>query len=88
MDLKAGMPIEDVTIDRVFIGSCTNSRIEDLRAAAKVVVGHHVHPKVQRDGGSGIAEGEGAGGEAKGWITSFVRLDLSGASRDARCAWA
>jgi 3-isopropylmalate/(R)-2-methylmalate dehydratase large subunit len=47
MDLKAGTPIEDVTIDRVFIGSCTNSRIEDLRAAAKVVAGHHVHANVR-----------------------------------------
>ena len=47
MDLKAGTPIEEVTIDRVFIGSCTNSRIEDLRAAAKVVVGHHVNAKVR-----------------------------------------
>ena len=46
MDLKPGMAIEDVTIDRVFIGSCTNSRIEDLRAAAQVVAGYHVHPKV------------------------------------------
>jgi len=47
MDLKAGTPIEDVTIDRVFIGSCTNSRIEDLRAAAKVVTGYHVHADVR-----------------------------------------
>ena len=47
MDLKAGTPIEDITIDRVFIGSCTNSRIEDLRAAAKVVTGHHVHANVR-----------------------------------------
>jgi 3-isopropylmalate/(R)-2-methylmalate dehydratase large subunit len=47
MDLKAGTAIEDVTIDRVFIGSCTNSRIEDLRAAAKVVAGHHVHANVR-----------------------------------------
>jgi 3-isopropylmalate/(R)-2-methylmalate dehydratase large subunit len=47
MDLKAGTPIEEVTIDRVFIGSCTNSRIEDLRAAAKVVLGHHVNTKVR-----------------------------------------
>jgi 3-isopropylmalate/(R)-2-methylmalate dehydratase large subunit len=46
MDLKPGVALEDVTIDRVFIGSCTNSRIEDLRAAAHVVAGYHVHAKV------------------------------------------
>ena len=39
MDLKAGQPLEEVNIDRVFIGSCTNSRIEDLRAAAAVIKG-------------------------------------------------
>ena len=39
MDLKAGQPLEEVKIDRVFIGSCTNSRIEDLRAAAAVIKG-------------------------------------------------
>ena len=39
MDLKAGQPLEAVAIDRVFIGSCTNSRIEDLRAAAAVIKG-------------------------------------------------
>lgn len=42
MDLKPGTAIEDIRLDRVFIGSCTNSRIEDLRAAAKVVAGKHV----------------------------------------------
>ncbi len=42
MDLKPGTPIENIALDRVFIGSCTNSRLEDLRAAAKVVTGRHV----------------------------------------------
>jgi 3-isopropylmalate/(R)-2-methylmalate dehydratase large subunit len=47
MDLEPGRRIEDIGIDRVFIGSCTNSRIEDLRAAARVARGHHVNPKVR-----------------------------------------
>ena len=47
MDLQPGTPIEQVAVDRVFIGSCTNSRIEDLRAAARVAKGHHVNPRVR-----------------------------------------
>jgi len=42
MGLTAGTPIQEITLDRVFIGSCTNSRISDLRAAADVVRGRHV----------------------------------------------
>ena len=47
MGLKPGTPIEQIAVDRVFIGSCTNSRIEDLRAAARVAKGRHVNPKVR-----------------------------------------
>ena len=47
MGLKAGTPIEQIPVDRVFIGSCTNSRLEDLRAAARVAKGHRVNPKVR-----------------------------------------
>jgi 3-isopropylmalate/(R)-2-methylmalate dehydratase large subunit len=47
MDLAPGTPIKEIAIDRVFIGSCTNARIEDLRAAAAVVNGHKVASTVR-----------------------------------------
>ncbi len=47
MDLEPGMRITEIAIDRVFLGSCTNARIEDLRAAARIAVGRKVHPTVQ-----------------------------------------
>ena len=47
MALEPGRRIEEITIDRVFIGSCTNSRIEDLREAARVARGHRVNSKVR-----------------------------------------
>ena len=46
MGLNAGTPISEVELNRVFIGSCTNARIEDLRAAAKVLKGHQVSSEV------------------------------------------
>ncbi|MGE5726895.1 MAG: 3-isopropylmalate dehydratase large subunit [Acidobacteriota bacterium] len=46
MGLRPGTPMQEVAINRVFIGSCTNARLEDLRAAARVAKGHKVNSKV------------------------------------------
>src|ERR1700692_1090476 len=66
MGLKAGTQIVDIPVDRVFIGSCTNSRIDDLRAAAHLVAGKHVARSIKQalvvPGSRGIktqAENEG-----------------------------
>ena len=66
MGLKAGQKITDIQLDRVFIGSCTNSRIEDLRAAAVVAKGRKVASTIKQAmvvPGSGLvkqqAEAEG-----------------------------
>ena len=47
MDLKPGTPITDISVDRVFIGSCTNSRLDDLIEASKIVKGKKVSSKVR-----------------------------------------
>jgi len=46
MDLEPGTPMTEIPIDRVFLGSCTNGRIEDLRAGARLAEGRQVHPDV------------------------------------------
>ena len=66
MGLQPGIPIQDIRLDKVFIGSCTNSRVEDLRAAAAVVRNGKVAPNIKQAlvvPGSGLvkqqAEAEG-----------------------------
>jgi 3-isopropylmalate/(R)-2-methylmalate dehydratase large subunit len=63
MDLKPGTPMDGIAVDRVFIGSCTNSRIEDLRAAAAVAKGRKAQIPAWVVAGSGLikqqAEAEG-----------------------------
>jgi 3-isopropylmalate/(R)-2-methylmalate dehydratase large subunit len=60
MGLKAGTPIMDIPVDRIFIGSCTNSRLDDLRAAAHLVAGKHVARNIKQalivPGSRGIKE--------------------------------
>lgn len=47
MDLTPGTPLRDIAVDTVFLGSCTNGRIEDLRSAAEVLRGHRIAPSVR-----------------------------------------
>ncbi|MCZ4272416.1 3-isopropylmalate dehydratase large subunit [Maritalea porphyrae] len=77
MGLKPGTKITDITIDRVFIGSCTNGRIEDFRAAAAVLKGKKIAPTVSAMivPGSGLVKEQA---EAEGLDQIFL---------DAGCEW-
>ncbi len=83
MDLKPGTPIEEIKIDRAFIGSCTNGRIEDLRAAATVVRGHKIAPTVHAMvvPGSGLVKKQA---EAEGLDKIFLEAGLEW--REAGCS--
>src|SRR6185437_3048674 len=72
MGLKGGEKISDIAIDRVFIGSCTNGRIEDLRAAAKMADGKKVNANVNAMivPGSGLVKEQA---EAEGLDKIFVK---------------
>jgi 3-isopropylmalate/(R)-2-methylmalate dehydratase large subunit len=70
MDLQPGTPLAEIAIDRVFIGSCTNSRIDDLRAAAKVLDGRRVVVPAIVVPGSGLVKAQA---EAEGIDAIFRR---------------
>ncbi len=83
MDLEAGTKITDIRIDRVFIGSCTNGRIEDLRAAAAVLAGHTIADTVTGlvVPGSGLVKEQA---EAEGLHEIFLAAGLEW--REAGCS--
>jgi 3-isopropylmalate/(R)-2-methylmalate dehydratase large subunit len=82
-DLKPGTPIRQITIDRVFLGSCTNARIEDLRAAARIVAGRTCAPSVRAMvvPGSGLVKRQA---EDEGLAAIFTAAGFEW--RDAGCS--
>lgn len=84
MGLTPGTPMEDIEVDKVFIGSCTNSRIEDLRAAARIVDGKKIAPNLKRAmvvPGSGLVKQQA---ESEGLDNIFV--DAGFEWREAGCS--
>jgi 3-isopropylmalate/(R)-2-methylmalate dehydratase large subunit len=81
MGLTPGTPLSEIAVDRVFIGSCTNSRIEDLRAAAKVVEGRRAVVRAMVVPGSGLVKAQA---EAEGLDRVFRAAGLEW--REAGCS--
>ncbi|HSR44806.1 MAG TPA: 3-isopropylmalate dehydratase large subunit [Acidimicrobiia bacterium] len=83
MGLEAGTPIIGIELDKVFLGSCTNGRIEDLRAAAGVIEGKHVAPNVSAIvvPGSGLVKLQA---ESEGLDRIFIEAGFEW--RDAGCS--
>ena len=84
MGLKEGQQIEDIEIQHVFIGSCTNSRIEDLRSAAEVAKGKKVHPSVRALVVPGSQQVKKQA-EKEGLDKSSLKQALNGVMLDAVC---
>ncbi|WAK02983.1 3-isopropylmalate dehydratase large subunit [Methylobacter sp. YRD-M1] len=84
MDLKAGQAITDIRLDKVFIGSCTNSRIEDLRAAAAIAKGRKVAGNIKQAlvvPGSGLVKSQA---ESEGLDKIFIEAGFEW--RDPGCS--
>ena len=87
MGLTAGTPISEVAVDTVFIGSCTNGRIEDLRAVAAVAEGRTVAAGIRTLVVPGLVRGEGPGRGRGPRHACSPPPASTGASPAARCAW-
>ncbi len=83
MALQPGVAIQEIALDRVFIGSCTNARLEDLRLAASLVRGKRVHPRIRALVVPGSAAVKAAA-EAEGVDTVFREAGFEW--RDAGCS--
>ncbi|KAL9090525.1 MAG: hypothetical protein Q9165_005286 [Trypethelium subeluteriae] len=84
MGLTAGTPMQDIVLDKIFIGSCTNSRIEDLRTASRIVQGKKIAPNLKRAmvvPGSGLIKKQA---ESEGLDKIF--LDAGFEWREAGCS--
>ena len=81
MDLQPGTPLTEIAIDRVFLGSCTNSRIEDLRVAAKLADGRRAKVPAMVVPGSGLVKAQA---EAEGLDLIFKRAGFEW--REAGCS--
>ena len=87
MGLEEGMAISEIKPDAVFIGSCTNSRIEDLRAAARVLEGRKVAPSIRKALVVPGWDWSRLRQRPRGWIAFLLRPGWSGVSPVARCVW-
>ena len=84
MGLTPGTPMQDVELDKIFIGSCTNSRIEDLRSAARIVEGKKIAPNLKRAmvvPGSGLVKKQA---ESEGLDKIFIEAGFEW--REAGCS--
>lgn len=87
MGLEPGTKMEDIMLDKIFIGSCTNARIEDLRAASTIVEGKKIAQSLKRAiivPGSGLVKQQA---ESEGLDNIFGMQVSNGEKLVARCAW-
>ena len=86
MGLEAGTPMRQIKVDTVFLGSCTNSRIEDFRSAAAVLEGRSVHPACV-PWPSRARTGSRRRPRPRAWTKCSRLRASSGASLAVRCVW-